>query len=54
MAVLNEVFHGFPHLLQVNSWIMPQLDPDLILPNPFQFISYLTISSYLAELLKAS
>jgi hypothetical protein len=34
----TEVLRGFPESLQANAGIVPQLNNDCFLPNPFQFI----------------
>jgi hypothetical protein len=37
LAILSEAFRSFPHSLQANARIVPQLGHDCFLPNPFDF-----------------
>jgi hypothetical protein len=40
MAIITDVFCGFPQPFQANSMLVPQLDHDYCLPTPSQFISH--------------
>jgi hypothetical protein len=44
---------GFPQFLKANAGIVPQLDHDCFLPNPFQFISHPIIQCRIVQLLTA-
>jgi hypothetical protein len=49
-AFLTDVFRGFPQYAQENSWIVPRLDHDRVLSDPFQFICWTSYCSALCSL----
>jgi hypothetical protein len=39
LGILTEVLYRFPHSLQASTKMIPKLDFDRFLPNPFEFIN---------------
>jgi hypothetical protein len=47
-SLVAEISRGLSQHLQANAGILPQLDQDIFLPNPLQFVSNRTIYCYTA------
>jgi hypothetical protein len=45
--LLKEVFGDFPQSLQANARIIPRIDHDCLLSNPFQIIIISSVALYL-------